>query len=117
MTDKNQLEQLLTQLQMQNQHLQTIMMQRQAMSIQGKEIESALESIENSQDDIYKSVGPILVKISKENIKKELTEEKEDIDLKLGALERQEKKVKEKVKEIQEKFQELMPHEGVGQGG
>ncbi len=117
MPEKQNMEELLMQLQMQNQQLQAIMMQRQAMTIQGREIEAALEGIEKSQSDIFKSIGPILVKTSKEGIKKELTEEKEEIELKLAALDRQEKKIKDKVKEMQEKFQSLMPQEGAGQGG
>ena len=117
MPDKQGLEELLMQLQMQNQHLQTIMLQRQKMTVQGREIDSALESIEKSTNDIFKSVGPILVKTTKDAIKKELNEEKEEIELRMAALDRQEKKVKEKVKEMQEKFQAMMPQEGIGQGG
>ena len=51
---------------------------------------------------------------------KELKENIEDIDLKLQAMERQEKKLKDRLKESQEKFKELMPRKeeiGIGHGG
>lgn len=116
---ENQMQQLLEQIQGQNQQLQAILMQKQALTMQKKEIGGALESIKTSSDDIYKSVGPVLIKTEKGKIQKDLAEQGEEIDLKLGALERQEKKLKEKIKEAQERFQAV--HAGhtkqAGQGG
>ena len=107
-------EQVVSQLQMHNQILQTIAMQRQSLMIQSKELESALSAVEACDSDVYKSVGPILVKSDKETVKKELEEQKDDIELKLKSFESQEKKLKEKMKEMQEKLQDMMP---AGQGG
>jgi prefoldin beta subunit len=107
-------EQVVAQLQMHNQILQTIAMQRQSLMIQQKEIESALNTVDTCDSDVYKSVGPILVKSDKETIKKELEEQKEEIELKLKSFDGQEKKLKEKMKDMQEKLQDMMP---AGQGG
>jgi chaperonin cofactor prefoldin len=43
----------------------------------------------------------------------------EDIDLKMQTIERQEKKLKEKLQESQEKLKDIMPQqkENIGQGG
>lgn len=103
----SEVEDTLNELQAQNQQLQTIMIQRQALMMQDKEIEKALEEIEKSGEEIYKSVGPILVKTSKEAIKKELEEGREDAGLKIKSLEKQEARVKQKIKSIQEKFQAI----------
>lgn len=108
---KDQAEQLIGQLQMYNQQLQGILMQKQALSMQAKEIEKALEEIDKAEDDIYRSIGPVLIKVRKENLKKDLAEEKEEAEIKLKAVEKQELRLKEKVEEIQRKFQE-MPGEG-----
>ncbi|MBI2578731.1 MAG: prefoldin subunit beta [Candidatus Aenigmarchaeota archaeon] len=105
------LEELLGHLQMQNQQLQNVMMQKQALIIQTKEIEKALEEISREDsEEIYRSVGPILVKADKEKVKKDLEEQKEEMELKIKSLEKQESRLKSLMKEGQEKFQSL--HQG-----
>lgn len=111
---EKQLEDALGKMQIQNQQLQTILLQRQTLMVQNSEIEKALEEIEKSSDDIFKSVGPILVRTKKDDIKKELEEQKDEIQLKLKTFDSQEKKIKEHLKDAQERVQKLMP---VGQGG
>jgi prefoldin beta subunit len=108
-------EEFLQQFQIQNQQLQMVMAQKQNLVIQNKEIEKAMEELEKSEsEDVYKSVGPILVKSDKKTLIKELGDNKEETDIKIKALESQEKKLKEKMKNAQEKLQNLVPK---GQGG
>ena len=114
---KKDLEELIGQLQMNNQQLQNVMIQKQTLMIQTKEIEKALEQLEKASDDVYKSVGPILVKTPKEDIKKELAESKEDIDLKIQSLDKQEAKIKERIKKSQDMFKGMIPEEEPGEGG
>lgn len=108
---KENLEELLGNLQAQNQQLQNILMQKQTLIIQSKEIEKALEEI-NKEDtqDVYRSVGPILVKADKDRVRKDLEEQKEDMELKIKTLEKQEIRLKSMLKEGQERFQSL--HQG-----
>ena len=82
--------------------------------MRSRELEKALEEIEKS-DDIYRTVGPVLIKVEKNKIKDELDDEKEETDIKLKTLETQEDRIKEKIKGIQEKF-ESQSHM-MGQGG
>ena len=111
-----ELEELVQQIEVQNQQLQSIMLQKQTLMIQDREIEKALEELKNEgNQEIYKSVGPILVKTEKGSVTKELEETREEIELKIKTLEKQEKRFKDKLKENQEKFQSLMPR--TGQGG
>ena len=100
-----QLEQLLAQLQNGAQQLQLLEMQRQTLALQSKEIDKALEALETAEDEIYKSVGPVLVKTTKETMKKELEEGKEEAALKLKSVETQEKRLRAKMKELQEHLQ------------
>lgn len=96
---------------MQNQQLQNVLMQKQALIIQTKEIEKALEEISREDsEEIYRSVGPILVKADKDKVKKDLEEQKEEMELKIKSLEKQEARLKSLMKEGQEKFQSL--HQG-----
>jgi len=99
---------------MQNQQLQAVLMQKQALSMQSREIEKALEHLETASDDVYRTVGPILVKVPGGEVKKQLEDDKEEVDLKLKTIESQEKKLRDKLKESQEKIQGMMPQ---GQGG
>lgn len=99
------IENLISLLQNQNQQLQLLEIQKHTLSVQTKETEKALETLETSQDIVYKSVGPILVKTTKEVMKKELEESKEDLDIKLKAVESQEKRLQEKIKKTQEEIQ------------
>ncbi len=111
----SELEDVVNQLQVQNQQLQVIMMQKQSLLMQGNEVEKALEEIEKHGEEIYKSVGPLLVKTAKGDIKGELSAMKEEVDLKIKTLENQEKRLKEKLRGAQEKFQTLIPkHQGQG---
>ena len=69
------------------------------------EVIQALEEIDKSKDEhVYKASGPILIKSSKEDVKKELSEKDEFITTRLQTLERSEKKVKEKIEELREKL-------------
>jgi|SRR3989338_3451036 len=107
----NQSEQLIGQLQTYNQQMQSILMQKQTLSMQVKEIEKALEEIEDADDDIYRSIGPVLIKVGKDKLRKDLQEEKEEAEIKLKTVDKQEIRIRDKVNEIQEKFQET-PGEG-----
>jgi len=102
-------EEILLNIQNQNQYLQNIMIQKQTLQIQLREVEAALQELEKAKDDVFKAVGPILIKSTKEELKKELEEGKDDINLNIKTLETQEKKIKDFIKENQEKFQKYLP--------
>lgn len=102
-------DEFLAELQVQSQQMQTILLQKHALDMQAREIEKALEEIEKHDDEIYRSVGPVLVKTGKEDIKKELGESREEISIKISALERQEKRLREKIKESQQRMTGISP--------
>lgn len=109
-------QELLVRLQGQNQQLQTILLQKQSLQIQANEIDNALEELEKAKDDVFHLVGPVLIKSEKEKLKKELKDSKEDVDLKIKTLERQEKKIRERMREDQERFQKFLPKPDVQAG-
>jgi len=67
----------------------------------------ALEEIEKLPDDavIYKTVGTLIVKTEKDKAVEELREKVETLEVRLNALERQEKKLNEKLKELTAQIQ------------
>lgn len=101
-------QQVLMELQTFQQQMQTVLMQKESLSIQNMEIEKALEELGKSEhDDVYKAVGPILIKSTKKDLTKELNEKKETVDLRIKSLQKQEARLKDKLKESQERFEEI----------
>jgi len=65
------------------------------------ENENALEELEKSKKDAYKIIGAIMISSDKDNLKKELKEQKDILDLRIKSLDKQEKSFKEKAEDIQ----------------
>ena len=106
-------QQILMELQTFQQQMQTVMLQKESLNIQNMEIEKALEELgKTTHDDVYKAVGPILIKSTRKDLEKDLSEKKETIDLRLKSLQKQETRLKEKMKESQEKFEEMLKGQG-----
>jgi|SRR3989344_3164567 len=96
-------EQNIAQLQLLEQNLQNFLAQKQTFQSQSLEIENALNELDKSKEDSYKVIGNIMIKEKKENLIKDLKSKKEIIELRLKTLEKQEEKIKDKAKELQEK--------------
>ena len=103
-------QQLLLQMQTFQQQYQSAAVQKEGLTIQKLELDKALEELARTKDgeDVYKAVGPILIKSSKSEMTKELSERLETIEVRLKSLDRQEDKVKEKMQEGQKQLQELL---------
>ena len=94
-------EQEITQLQLYEQGLQNILMQKHQFQSQSIEIESALKELESTKE-AYKIVGNIMVASKKEDLKSELESKKETTNLRIKTLEKQENQIREKAKKLQE---------------
>jgi len=111
MTDKPQEknsppQESIARLQILEQNLQAILMQKQQFQTQLLEIESALKEIQTSKS-IYKIVGNIMVHTEKPDIEKDLQQKKEFIDLRIKNMEKQEKQLNDKTKQLRE---DVMKH-------
>ena len=109
------LREQLSRLQQLQQNLQAIMMQKQQLEAESVEIEKATEELKKSGEDeaIYKSVGPLLIKTKKDDTLKELDEQKDLSNTRLVVLGKQETRVKENLKEVENKINEMIR---MGQG-
>ena len=96
-------EQKIAQLQMYEQSLQSILMQKQQFQSQSLEIESALKELESTKE-AYKIVGNIMVASKKEDLKKDLESKKETSNLRIKTIEKQENQIREKAKKLQEEI-------------
>jgi len=101
MTDESiQQEYLILQQQLRN-----VLIQKEAIKLQIAEIDTALSELEKTKEEkVYKVVGNIMIKKRKEEVEKELKEGKEDLQIKVESLEKIEKDLIEKIKNIEEKL-------------
>ncbi len=86
-------------------NLQNILIQKQTFEIQLEEIKQTLEDLSKyEKDKVYKSVGSVLIEKDKDNVLKELNEQKEELEIKLKSIESQEKLLRTKVEELAKKI-------------
>ena len=102
-------QQILLELQAYQQQMQTVLIQKETLNMQNMEIDKALEELGKVKDeDVFKAVGPILIKSEKGKLTKELNEKKETVDLRLKSLQKQETRMREKLEESQKKLEEIL---------
>lgn len=99
--DKKKLE----ELQVYEQNLQNILLQKQFLQTELNEINNAIEELEKLEgNEAFRIVGGIMIKKNKEELKKELKEKKGLIELRIKSFEKQEEIIKKKVDEIREEI-------------
>ncbi|HDH41217.1 MAG TPA: prefoldin subunit beta [Candidatus Altiarchaeales archaeon] len=85
---------------LQNQ-LQAIVLQKQQLILQSTDIDNALTALKKiDKERLYEATGPLLIETDKPTSEKKLRENKDVINAKIQMLERQEKKLTEKLKEL-----------------
>lgn len=100
----------IEELQLIEQNAQQYLAQRQQFQNQLVEIDSALTELELAPD-AYRIIGNIMVGANKDDLKKDLSEKKEMLELRIKSLEKQEQKLKEKAVELQKKVLEGLDNE------
>ena len=111
------LREQVARLQQLQQNLQAIMMQKQQVELEVVETDRALEEIKKTgtEETVYKSAGPLLIKSKKEDVIKELEEKKELSNTRVMVLSKQETRVKDNLKEVENKINQMI--RGGAQGG
>ena len=93
-------EDKMKQIQMIEQNMQMLQQQKQQFQTQLVEVEAALKELESAEES-YKIVGNIMISSPKEVLIKELGQKKEILELRVQSFEKQEKKTKERFKDLQ----------------
>jgi len=106
-----QAQEKINQIQMIQQNMQNLSMQRQQFQIQETEIESALTELEKT-DVSYKIIGNIMVKTGKEDLKTDLQEKHEMLKIRISTLEKQENKLREKAESLQQEVLKEIEKDG-----
>ncbi len=112
-----QLRHQFAQFQQAQQQAQALMTQKQQLELLMRETERALGELDKLQEGaaVYKSVGTILVKSEREELKKSLNEQKETLDLRIKTLGRQEERIVQRLREMREKLDEALKGKQLGE--
>jgi prefoldin beta subunit len=114
------LREQLSRLQQLQQNLQAIMMQKQQVELEIVEIDRALDELRKLEGNnalVYKSAGPLLIKTKKDDVLKELEEKKELSNTRLTVLAKQETRVKDNLKEVENKINTMIHQMQAGGSG
>ena len=116
------LENKLVEAQRLQEQLNRVVQERVALESEKSEIERVLKLLEEvGENEVYRSVGGILVKVPKEKVVNELKDRLEIIDLRLEKLRRQEselrKRLEQLLREIREAQAKLQPGAQLGKKG
>lgn len=107
--DENDPNVLVAQFQMMQQQLQQMLMQKESLNVAVMEIDRAVAELERSKDgEAYKITGSIMVRKPVAELKKELAESKEDIEVRVKSMDAAEKRLTDRLIELQGKLKSLM---------
>ena len=100
-------EEKIADIQLLEQNLQNFLMQKQTLQAQLIETDSAFDELDKS-DTSYKIIGNIMVKSDKKELKDQLEQKKNIIELRIKSIEKQEEKIREKMKKLQSEVMSQM---------
>ena len=86
----------IQELQILEQNIQGLLMQKQSFQIELSEALNALSDLKKSGDEVYKIVGGLMVRSEKSSLIAELEEKKKIFELRISSIEKQEKIFDEK---------------------
>lgn len=88
------------------QQLEIIRVNLQQLEMEKRDIDNAIKETKNidAGTNIYRSAGRLLFQTNVEDVKKHLSDQQEDIEARLSALDKREKRLVTTVKELQEKL-------------
>ena len=92
-------EKQIAQLQMFEQNLQQISMQKQQFQSQLLEVESALKGVDGTEQ-CYRIIGNLMVLSNKADIEKDLNSKKEVLDLRIKTVEKQENSLRQRAGDL-----------------
>jgi len=90
----------IQELQLIEQNLQNLLMQKQAFQMELNEVENALSEVSKTTGEIYKIVGQVMIRGEKSEIEKDLKEKNDILSLRVKSIEKQENSFSEKVEKL-----------------
>lgn len=105
-----QVQNQIAQLQQIQQQIQALAMQKSQIEAMQKESKMALDELERLADDavVYRNVGELVIKTSKEESITKLKDREETLSLRLQSISRQEERLTSRFKQLQEQIQQAL---------
>lgn len=105
----------LNQFQNLQQQAQAVTLQKQNLDIQINETERAIAELEKTDSDteVFKSAGSLLIKVNRDDVYEETKENLETLQLRQKTMARQEERVMKKLEEMQASIQKAMQGLGI----
>ena len=92
--------QKIQDLQILEQNFQNISMQRQTFQLELNETSTALDEVGKAKGDVFRVLGQVMVKSQKDELKKELKEKKDLLELRIKAIEKQDLGLRENIERL-----------------
>ena len=92
----------LQEMQQLEQTLQMLLQQKQQMEMEYSETQAALKELENSGDEVYKTIGQLLIKSDKTKMQEELKNKEKFLNTRKKSIENQEKSMTEKLNSLRD---------------
>ncbi|WP_409199391.1 prefoldin subunit beta [Methanobrevibacter sp. DSM 116169] len=100
----------LNQFQQLQQQAQAVTVQKQNVDVQIQETKKSIEELEktDSNSEVFKSAGSLLIKVDRDEVFDEMKETLETLELREQTMARQEERVMKKLEEMQTNIQNAM---------
>ena len=97
-------ERTIHSLQMLEQNLQQILLQKQAFQIELRETQTARKELAKSGEDVFKIIGQLMIKSTKEKIVEELKNKEKLLEIRLKTLEKQELSLSDQLEGVRDEI-------------
>jgi len=94
----------IQEMQMFEQGLHSILMQKQAFQMELSETRAALKEIESSGEEVFKIIGQLMIKSTKEKIVEELKNKEKLLEIRLKTLEKQELSLSDQLEGVRDEI-------------
>jgi prefoldin beta subunit len=95
-------EENIQEMQLIEQSLQNILLQKQAFQMELSEIEAALKELGSAGEEVFKIVGNLMIKTEKKKTQEDLENKKKLLELRLKTFEKQEDSLSQKLEKLRE---------------
>ena len=92
----------IQEMQIFEQTMQNILLQKQSFQMELSETQSALGEIQKSDGDVYKIIGQMMVKSDRKSMTEELENREKILQMRLSSIEKQEDSMMQKMEKIRE---------------
>ncbi len=100
----------IQEIQILEQNLHNLILQKQAFQMELNETENALSEVEKTKEDVFKVISNLMIKTDKSKLKEELNRKKDLLNLRLKSISSQENEFSKHLdvlrKEIMKKFKQ-----------